>query len=659
MKYKLMLLIALLYCLSVYSQEKFSSTPGKVTQHEMSMTQYDKDPDAEALTIYDKGAYRFRFDDHEGLFLEMTRRTKIKILSQAGEKYATFEIPIYIDDSRNMEGFTLLQATTYNLENGKLTEDLLTKNNIFEERINEKWRCKKFTMPNVRAGSVIEIEYSIRTPYFENLRTWEMQQKIPVLSSSLEYRAIPYYEYVFQVNGTNKLDRFDSEVNNHEIRHGRLVYKEMVYNFEKKNIPAFRDERFITSEKDYMIAIKFQLSRIHYPTGGKRDYMSTWPDLCNELLKHSNYGKYIKSAQKEAKKILPTLNLDEKSEVDKIRAITEYVKNNYSWNGFYGKFSTQKVSDLLKKKSGNIADLNLFLVGLLQEAGINVNPIISSTRDNGMIRKEYPFAHIFNYTLAQVKTNENRQIFIDCTDSILPYNMVPTRCINTLALVVEPKVEEWTFIEQRLPSYIQKNIEITINPDNKAKVKALFTTMGSEARNFRANYMGESNKLKNYLQKAENINKITNLNVASNDHIERPFSFQFEFDQPTEVVSNKLFINPFSGLQVTENIFNQKERQLPIDLIYTIRRQYVSTINIPEGYKVEFVPEKLQINNELMTIDYQANILDDKNISLQASFALTQNMYAASDYEKLKQLYANMISKFGEMVILVKDETTN
>lgn len=635
----------------VYAQENYTEESGKITQYEMDITEYPNDPDAEALMIYNNGYYRFIFDDHQGFMLAMTTHTKIKIFSQAGVKYADFEIPLFIENNRLGDSFKLEEATTYNYENNTLTKDKLDEKNIFEEQINQKWFRKKFTMPNVKAGSIIEVKYTVTTPFFVNMRTWKLQQKIPVLKSNLQYRAIPYYEYVYQIKGLSKLDIFNSTVDNTEIRHGYMVYKELVYNFGLKNIPAFRDEDFITSEKDHMTAITWQLSRINYPQGGKQDYITTWPELTQNLLKENEHGKYINNARKEARKILPTLQIDGLSDLDKVKTITQYVKNNYNWNGYYGKYSTQKVSDLLKNKSGSVADLNLFLTGLLQEAKLDAFSIISSTRDNGMIDKSYPFGHLFNYTLAKVDIN-GKQIFLDATDPLLPYNIVPSRCVNTLALVIKPKVEEWAFIIQKAPSYLQKNITIKLNGDGKYMANAEYTSLGDEARHYKSKYLGDDEKLIDYIQSSEKLEKITNLTI-DNEKKDNTFAFQFEFENPIEIVDEKMFIQPFCNLQTKQNLFNQKERKLPIDLIHIIGRRYNSNIAIPEGYTIEHLPDKMNIDNDLVNISYNAKQEGD-TLNIQAAFSFKKNIYEPKDYNSLKNLYTRMLNRFEEMIILVK-----
>ena len=78
-----------------FSQKDYSFIKKEVTAHEISMTEYENDPDAEALITHDAGEYYFRGNDIENQFwLYKKRYVKIKILKEGGLKYATFEIPL-------------------------------------------------------------------------------------------------------------------------------------------------------------------------------------------------------------------------------------------------------------------------------------------------------------------------------------------------------------------------------------------------------------------------------------------------------------------------------------------------------------------------------------------------------------------------------------
>lgn len=649
-------ILALCLYFMAYSQEKeeYAQEAGKVTSYEMNMTEYPSDKDADALIIYELGEYFFQDSDY-GFNLNMYINKKIKILTQAGLQYANYEIPFYLGSS-GIEDIYEINCTTYTYENNQLRKTKLESSNIFEEKINDRWKMKKFAMPDVKVGSVIEIRYKISTPYFFNMRTWEFQKEIPVIQSKLTYRAIPYFEYTFILKGAKQFNEFNSKVLPKKNAHyaGDSGYQEIEYHFGMKNLPAFRDNEFISSKKDYMAALDFQISKTYTRSGIPKEYISTWPKLNDELLKEDNLGKYIKSSEKEAKKILPEIDLSGKSQLQQLEVITDYVKNNYTWNSFNDKFASQKVSDLIKKKTGNSADINLFLIGLLKSANIDVNPVIMSTRNHGAISKGHPFMHFFNYVIAMVEIDGNKY-YIDATDPLLDYKELPTRCINRDGLVLKPKVEEWIVTEQKNIKETERQFNITIHPNlGKMDVSAKYTASGNDGYNYRRMYEGKTENIEEHIQKRMKLTSAKNVTVEDDNDKHKPFVFSFDYDYGIENTGNKLFIQPFAGLSIAENPFKQNQRTLIIDLVYISGDKYKSTINIPEGYKVEYLPKEMKYDNRQMIINYSAKEIDGK-IEVEASYQTKNNLYHPGSYLPLKIGMAEVIKHFSDMIVLVKE----
>lgn len=653
---KAFLVISLsLTSLILFSQEEaeYTQEAGKVTKHEMLMTEYSADKNAEALVIYELGEYFFRNEEY-GFSLNMYISKKIKILNQAGLKYANIEIPYYLG-GEGPESIYDIDCTTFNYIDNKLTKTQLQTSSIFEEKINDRWKSKKFAMPDVREGSVIEIRYKISTPYFFNMRTWEFQQEIPVIYSKLNYRAIPYYEYTFILKGAKRFDEYNSKIlpvkNPHYAANNN--YQEVEYNFGMKNLSAFKDQEFITSKKDYMVAVDFQISKTYSFNGAPKEYMLTWPKLNDELLKEDRFGKYIKGCEKEAKSILPGINLTNKDQIQQLEEITNYVKENYNWDEYRGKYASQKASNFIKTKSGNIADINLFLIGLLKAANINASPVILSTRSNGTISKGHPFLHFFDYVIAMVEIDD-KKYFIDATAPLLSNKELPTRCVNVMGLVVKPKTEEWIFTEQKNIKETDKRFNIKISPeDYSMDVATEFIANGNDAYSYRIIYNNSIENLSNYIQKRWQITSVKDVEVKENLDMSQPFEFSFNYTNKVGGNENKLFIQPFGGLSISENPFKQNKRSLTIDLIYISGDRYKSTIEIPEGYKVEYLPKDMKYDNQYMTINYSAKEQDGKVI-IDASYLCQSNMYAAEAYIPLKVSMGEIIKHFSDMVILVK-----
>jgi hypothetical protein len=55
------------------------------------------------------------------------------------------------------------------------------------------------------------------------------------------------------------------------------------------------------------------------------------------------------------------------------------------WNDYYGYSCNEGVKKAYKDKTGNVAEINLMLTAMLRYAGLNANPVLVSTRSNGIM----------------------------------------------------------------------------------------------------------------------------------------------------------------------------------------------------------------------------------------------------------------------------------
>ncbi|NJK93513.1 MAG: DUF3857 domain-containing protein [Bacteroidales bacterium] len=278
------------------------------------------------------------------------RSSKIRVLKNSGTKWGQIEIPYYYEGNV-LETVSDIEATAYNIENGVIAKSQIEPKAIYDEKVNDYWRVKKFAVPNVKEGTVIEFKYTVRSPYLFNLRDWNFQTSIPVVYSEYTTHMIPFYEYTYILQGKSKFDVFDShEDRGFEQNFAGIKYRDMIYKFGMKDVPAFNDESFITSANDYLLKLDFQLTKVHSPYGGDQDIISTWPNLCNDLLKEPTFGKYCNSVEKSAKTIVSLPEISSMSKIAQLEYIVNFVKKTYSWNQLNGKYASKTLRSFKRKK---------------------------------------------------------------------------------------------------------------------------------------------------------------------------------------------------------------------------------------------------------------------------------------------------------------------
>ena len=627
-----------------------------VSLSDFELTSYPTINSSEATVVFDVGHSSFaRNNDYFEVIYE--RKTRIKVFKESGTKWANVEIPFYHEQAifntlPIYERIVELEACAYNNENGLLTKTKLDLTNCLDEKLNDFWMVRKFKIPNVKPGSIIEYHYKLSSEFKQNFRSWQFQWTIPVLYSKYTTRMIPFYQYVWNLQGASKFDSQTSFVD-HEAgrKFGNTSFNDVVYEYVMKNIPAFKDDKLITIPDDYLIKINFQLSKVLEQNGTSQNLLITWPGLIKDLISDNNFGGYIKSSERLALKLFDLKALSILTNRQKLDSIVNYVKTNFTWNGKDDYQTYKNSKDFLKDKSGNAAEINLFTIGLLRSCGVSSYPVLLSTRNHGKIKRNYPDAHIFNYVCILTDIDSTNTLS-DATDRLNMNNRIPLKCLNDQGLVIQKDKTDWVLLQLTNPSTQQVNISQT--PTDKNKISQVeITNTEYFALDARTELGNETQNIQKSIEKKGYKLVDSSIIVKNNTIVNQPYILQYKVTESPEIVNAKMYIAPFLKEAIFENPLTQQSRNFSIDMIYSHKRFYYAEITIPKDYEIEYLPQNEKIKNERFEFEYFTTIQENK-IKVKFSFFFKLPIYDAEDYLKLKYYYKEIINKGSDKIILVK-----
>jgi hypothetical protein len=652
-------LLLTLCCITFMPPLLFSQAQGpkytikEVTAADFTGTNYPGDPNAEAVVLFDIGKSSFVQTDNR-FEVCFERRCRIRIFSEKGFKWGQVEIPYYRHDQIN-EDIVDLKGTTYNLENGEVKITSLNLAYCYDEITDENWLVRKFAMPDLQNGSIIDFEYKVYSQYNFNLRDWEFQKTIPVIYSEYEVRMIPFYEYTYVCQGINKFDESYSYLDKGFTKQYAITeYNEMVHRMIMKNVPAFKDEDYITSINNYLIKLEFQLSKVHNPDGSWYTVLTTWPELVKEMLKDPDIGGYIDKSKSISGKLFDLEVLKQMPPITRFNQVVDYVKSNYTWNENRGIYATKVPSDLAKEKVGNVADINLFLTGLLRATGLEAYPVLLSTRDHGFIRTDYPMLNMFNYVAVLVIIN-GKKILTDATEIHAANDRLPVRCLNDKGLILNKDNSDW--IDLRFYGMSIAQTMLSIRPD--AGSDSYEATISVSASEYEAlydrNHFGEDReKIIDYLSNEQYHVADTSVKVLNFLEPVDPYQMNCRITGETEKVKNNLYVYPFLSEVLTVNPFRQTSRKFPVDFTYPFAKEFTSTIAIPAGYTISSLPDSISVIKDIYEMSYGAE-KDENSVIVNFRYAIKKPLIEASDYVSLKQFYNLLISKSGQKIELVPE----
>ncbi|WP_165784708.1 DUF3857 domain-containing protein [Solitalea longa] len=632
-----LLLAFLLFPFAILAQ-KPTIKYGNVRMEELMMPVYTPDSTANAVVLADVG-YTYVNSTINSFNLVHERHCRIKIFNKAALDEAT--VAIMYDD----ETITQIKGSTYLLENGKMVEFKLDSKAIFDEKVNARYRKKKFTLPNVKEGAVIEFSYTIRSDSFTFFKEWEFQSKYPVLWSEYTARVPQQYDYRIESQGYNSF--FVSEKK--EETGGTL------YHWVMKDVPAFEDDQYITTADDYISKVKFQLKGVQYPGSFYKPVLSDWEKVTKVIYEDDGFTSsiYQTGFLKDKIKQITAKHTDP---VSKSFALTLFLKNAVKWNGLNRMFPAQSPKILLEKKTGSSADINLLLVGMLRDAGLPANPVILSTRKNGRVNEYYPMIDNFNYVIASVRI-DSTDLLLDATDPYRPAYLLPERCLNSKGrLIEENRVGRWINLENYLVFASKAaNISLSIN-NGKVSGTATVYEKDYSAANTRAQ-LAEANSKDDYVKGKYKVAglTITDYSLENLENIDTTMVTQLSFEYDAEDTPGILYINPILFNSFNGNAFKAKHRTYPVSYPTLTDLKTTVTVAVPPGYAIEELPKpaKYNLSEDGAKFTYLIGQVGDK-IQLRSIISFNKTMFLADEYEGLKAFYAAVSAKLTEQIVLKK-----
>lgn len=645
-----------LICCSSYivlAQDDYGHVFGQIKQSDIDLKKVPFDSLAAAVVLFDIGETRFIKALDGSLDIQFTRTKRIKILDESALDQANFKIYFYQDGYGKTETVEGIQAICYNYENHKLEKTSITKSDILEAQHTDKWKVKKIAVPGAKVGSILELQYKIITPFLWNLPDWEFQSDLPTLSSHYTVGMVPFYEYAVISQNIKRLDKVESyEENSLTRQFGSVQYRDMMYEYGMKNVEAFVDDDFITSRKDYIQKINFQLAQINRTDGTKQKLITTWPEMVKDFNKEDNFGKYIKSSKNFSEKsVLPQLPLTGKTDQEKIQIIAKYVKTNFRLNDYYGKYAEQKPRQLFASKTGSVSEINLFMLGLLRAAGIKANPVLLSTRAHGKIYADYPFTSMFNYVVVQAYIEGDSFIFMDGTEPQLPYYLLPIRCLNGFGLVMEKENHSWINLSSHINS-TKKEIAISSIKDGKLNIRLIEQLSMYDAWKTRRLYNSDKSAFKDSRIK-ENETVDGEINVTNIDTYDAMLTLKYTKNKEVDQFEGDYYIVPFDRIEYAKNPLTSLKRNYPIDLVYKKNRTYSTTLALGEGQSFKHIPENKTYEDDLISFDYQVTITN-QFIRVDASYEFKKSVYTPEEYDALKTDFELLYSKLAEQVVITE-----
>ncbi|MFI8378587.1 transglutaminase [Leeuwenhoekiella sp. NPDC079379] len=666
--YKLRLCLIAIISFNTLSAQEYKLD--KISEEDLSSRIYENDSTVPAVYI-DK--IRETYLDYDStlknwVFInEITER--IKILNTSGLDYATKRIKLYKKEKREEE-VEDVSGLTYNLDNGQIKKHKLTKEAIFQQEVSENFNESSFTLPDARVGSIVEWSYKTISPFYK-IDDLILQENIPVLNYYAKVRTPGMFTFrrikkgYFTIEPQESVKKRTLGISyNPEGAYGsrlsttrnmNITFSEITAEFSKQNIPALKKEVFMNNPENYRMSVVYELVSTEFDKGNKREYATNWEEVAKSIFKSVNFGGQLERTI-YLRDLGKTITISNTSTEDKITASLETIKGKMTWNGDYGKYTDQGLKKAFILGSGNVAEINLMLVALLREVGVNANPVLVSTKQYGI--PNFPTLEGFNYVLAGVRDGGNT-ILLDATDKFSAPNILPTRVYNWYGRMINKDgiSQEIDLFEDLKPS-THIFLNATLSKEGSLSGEVIKRYTGLDALDFRAKYSNADKN--NYAEKEQEklgLDAISNYKLKNLKELPEPVveTFNFKREVAVDIIGDKIVISPLLFFTETESPFKSDERQFPIDFEYPFLRDIRINIKIPEGYEVNSLPKAMRISLPNDMGDFLYTIVHTSGtLQIMARFNVKQHIIDSAFYFSLKEFFKLKVDKENERVILQK-----
>lgn len=628
---------------------------GKPTEQELQMTEYPADKDADAVVLCHNTTVYYVYQD-DGFKLMYEVKNRLKVLKSEGNRVADGKI-VLIDSETSRgtrESVNGLKATAYNMENGKVVKTKMEKSMINEERLDKNQKVVKFSVPQVKVGTVIEYEYTITSDYFYYIRDWNAQQDIPVLYAKYHTTIPKWFVFNFEERGKTTFEKKTENGSTTAILRGASEQIDAtVRTFTGRNLPALKGDDYVWCPQDYGSKIIAELSAIYIPGEVRKTYTSTWNDIDEQLIGDNDFGGRLKKGSPLKEEIaasgIPAI-ADKK---ERAAAVWKLLKSKVRWNGEYSLWG-KSAEKVLKEGTGDNADINFIYINMLKDAGLDAWPIVMSTRTHGMLPLSHASIKYLNTFVVGIVTDDEGLTYFDSSAEdgyldVLPANLLVSRA----RLITKEKNDTWINLQEKARGRENTTIDVTLDESGKLKGVQERLLLEESAAALRRSWRQakDSVEMINTMQEKKGI-EIESYQLEKRNEFSPDVKETIHFSKQCNVAGETIYMNPFIIPQLPKSPFTSEERLLPVEFPYKQRDVVNVNITLPEGYVVEDLPKSavLKLDGITARITY---VNEGNTLKMQYQLNVTKTLFALEEYNDLKEFF-DKLAESNNVTITIK-----
>ncbi len=638
-------------------------TSGLISQNDPYYKNYDWDEkpnyiipasnDGPMLAIDHKVVTEFMFTD-EGGFVEYYLEHEVLVLN-SDDKIEEYN-KIYLPYSSSTE--ILVNKARVITKSGKIIE--VDPSKIFEATDEETGsQYQYFALEGIEKGSIIDRMYVYKRYPKYNGNRFLIQDTYDKIKASFELFAPENLEFAFKsYNGLQ------------EVVLDTLTEKKSHWTIKANDIKGLEEEEVAA----YWANAKSVVYKLDKNLSSSKSDISSYSDVVKNI-----YNLYYKAPEKKTikklDKFIKSAIGTETSPEEQLRKLDDYIKSNvYLANGTDDKF--KNLDEILSTKVANNTGLLKLYNAILNALNINYEMILTSNRQNLKFDKEF---EAYNFLDEFLLYYPDFETYVSPTDFDTRYAFPSAYYTDNYGLFIkEVSVGDFKsgigkikYIKSPAAEKSLDNMLISVSFDDnditKTKVTFEDALSGYYAMYFQP-YVhlmddeAKDNLINNFAERiSENI-EITDKQLI-NDKPElfgiKPIKIVVDFESNAfvEKAGDKYLFKIGELIGSQQEMYQEKERVLPVENEFNRGYERTLTVTLPEGYSVANL-EDIKISNSYVEgegepiftfeSDYQ---LDGNVLTITADEFYKKTIVPADAYEGYRTVI-NSAADFNKITLV-------